>query len=113
MRAQYRTYRDLIVTYLNHTITCNVDFAYTPGDPGVRYYPDGSGCPPTPPEIDLHAVFVQAVDFVDRSWLVKRGWAAWADNMAFCAVEDKLQSELYDLFCAYVERENDVEDPEI
>ena len=29
-----------------------VDFSYSPGEPMVRYYPDGSGYPGSPPEFD-------------------------------------------------------------
>lgn len=30
-----------------------IEYDYTPGDPGVRYHSDGSGTPPTGSEIDV------------------------------------------------------------
>lgn len=77
---------------------CSIVYEFTPGDPGVRYYPDGSGCPPIPPEIKVIGVKVKSVDVwiwannggvpclvyprLDRDWLENRGWATMVDEIA-------------------------------
>ena len=83
----------------DNELDCTVKYRFTPGDPGVRYYPDGSGCPPTPPEIEVLEVKVEAVDlwmwedvdgvpYLDRDWLEDRGWAAMVDEIARRKLDD-------------------------
>jgi len=85
-------------------LDCTVYYGFTPSDPGVRYYPDGSGCPPTSPEIEILEVKVESVDLwmwedddgvpclgypcLDRDWLEDRGWAAMVDEIAFRVLDD-------------------------
>ncbi len=33
-------------------IDYELDYTYTPGDPGCRYTPNGDGWPPSPPEVE-------------------------------------------------------------
>jgi len=100
MSDHYTTYCLEVGKY---ELDCDVDYQYTPGDPGVRYYPDGSGCPPTPPEIEILGVSVEGVlndnwwewvkpddprypclvyPSLDRAWLEDRGWAGVVDEIA-------------------------------
>lgn len=45
----------------NMTIHATVFFDYYPGEPEVRYYPDGSGYPGSPAECEYTGVLVDAV----------------------------------------------------
>lgn len=42
-----------------------VEYNFTPGDPGVRYYADGSGEPPTPWSVDLVRFKYRGVDITE------------------------------------------------
>jgi len=84
-----------------YELECNVRYGFTPADPGVRYYPDGSGCPPTPAEVEVLEVEVETLFYpewtrpgdplhpclvyptIDRDWFVDRGWDKWIDEIAF------------------------------
>jgi hypothetical protein len=108
MRSRKHTFYELEVEVEDRCFVCNVDYTYYPGDPGVRYYPDGSGCPPTPPEVDITAVTVVAIYLVDgekvkRSWLVERGWAAWADQAGFDALSMDNDDNYYHTLCSDAE----------
>jgi len=77
-------------TYVTRTakdreLCYRVTYEYLPADPGVRYYRDGSGCPPTPEEIIIRDAECVSITLcggveIDRQWLVSRGWAAVVDN---------------------------------
>ena len=56
----------------------DVCYWFTPADPGVRYYPDGSGCPPTRPEIEVDRIKVFSITtrsgtVLTDKWLKERG----------------------------------------
>lgn len=38
----------------------------TPGDPGCRYHPDGSGTPPTGAEAEVYSMFVNGIESTDE-----------------------------------------------
>ena len=42
-----------------------VEYSFTPGAPGVRYYADGSGEPPTPPSVDIVRFRFKGVDITE------------------------------------------------
>lgn len=76
-----------------YELECDVYYMYTPGDPGVRYYPDGSGCPPTSPKVELIHVNVYAMygsdEFViNQSWFIERGWDVWINDIASRIFDD-------------------------
>jgi hypothetical protein len=96
MRTRYNT-SYVTQTIKDRDVYYRVNFEYLPADPGVRYYRDGSGCPPAPAELnvlDAEAVSIVCWDGVkiDRQWLVARGWAAVVDNPEFS--EDTLAEML-------------------
>jgi len=87
---------------------CNVDYTYYPRDPGVRYYPDGSGCPPTPPEVDITNIAILKLylvdgEEVDGRWLVERGWAAGAEQACWDALCGNDSDRYYHILCADAE----------
>lgn len=70
-----------------------VEYWYTPADPGVRYYPDGSGCPPTGPDIEVTELVVYSIttrseQVLTAQWLHDRGWYL----MALKAVWDRFDN---------------------
>ncbi len=70
-----------------------VGYWFTPADPGVRYYPDGSGCPPTGPEIDVIEMDILTLTTCSGkillgSWLKDRGWY----KVALAAVWDRFDT---------------------
>lgn len=87
-----------------YELLCDIRYEFTHGDPGVRFYPDGSGCPPISPEIEVLEVTVESVDFwtwvveagvpclvypcLDRNWLENRGWASMVDEIARRLLDD-------------------------
>jgi hypothetical protein len=102
-----------------YELDCDIQYGFTPGDPGVRYYPDGSGCPPTPPEIEILKVTVKSVDFwmwvveegvpclvypcLDRDWLEDRGWATMVDEIARRILDDMAFDCESALYCKLVD----------
>jgi len=50
------SYKTTSITYKGIDLTIGGDF--TPYDEGVRYYPDGSGQPPSPAEYDIRELWV-------------------------------------------------------
>ena len=42
-----------------------VQYTYTKGEDGVRYYPDGSGLPPSPSSVELVQFTYQGKDITD------------------------------------------------
>jgi len=46
-------------------IEFDVDFDYTPGEPMVMYYADGSGYPGSDPEIEINSITHKGTDFTD------------------------------------------------
>lgn len=42
----------------DYSVDLELEFSYTPGEPEVRYYPDMSGYPGSPPEVELLSVVV-------------------------------------------------------
>lgn len=65
---------------------------YTPADPGVYRYPDGSGCPPTGDDAEVLEVVVNTVvgetyEF-DRTERADDGWFKVLDEFALRVVED-------------------------
>jgi hypothetical protein len=94
----------LDLNYGDVEFCADVFYHYTPGDPGVRYYPDGSGCPPTAPEIEVYKV--EAHEVVTRSglkltsaWLDSRGWAPSIERFLLNRLSelDPYESIWYDL----------------
>jgi len=45
--------------------TIVVEYEFDAGDPGVMYYADGSGEPPTPPSVDIVRFKYKGVDITD------------------------------------------------
>lgn len=41
----------------------DVTFIFIPEEPEVRYYPDGSGYPGSPAEVEIHEIFHKGTDF--------------------------------------------------
>jgi hypothetical protein len=52
------------------TIECELGFDVTPGEPMVRYYPDGSGYPGSPARAELIEVRVKSIG--GDGWELKR-----------------------------------------
>lgn len=50
------SYKSTTITYKGVDLTIGGNF--TPKDEGVRYYPDGSGQPPTPAEYEIQEICV-------------------------------------------------------
>ena len=86
------------VTLGNIDFSCQVNWQYVPGEDGVRYYPDGSGYPGSPPEFDC-IDSVKVIDCVYLSGSSGDGWgyrdrddlgdcAAVADRWCFDALSD-------------------------
>jgi len=82
-----------------YELECIVEYEFTPGDPGVRCYPDGSGCPPTPPEIEIISVEVEVIYpnwigcTIDKLWLKDRGWDVDASRIARRIIEQELEED--------------------
>jgi len=47
------------------SIEFDIEFEYTPEDPMVMYYPDGSGYPGSPPEVEIQSIFHKGTDFTE------------------------------------------------
>lgn len=73
-------------------VPTTIEYCYTPGDPGVRYDKDGSGYPPTGPEIDVQSVVVEP----EYTYLI---------NKVASKVEDLLSgyTSLFEDMCEYAE----------
>ena len=54
---------NISVKYLDFDF--EVSGTYSPGDPGVRYDKDGSGCPPTGPEIEYTSVQYKGIEVME------------------------------------------------
>jgi hypothetical protein len=68
-------------------------YFFTPGDPGVPYYPDGCGCPPTPPEVNvydvkIHQIITQSGIVIAAKWLADNGWMKSAKNILLKKLEN-------------------------
>jgi hypothetical protein len=80
-----------------YELECDVEYEYSPGSPGVRYHSDGSGTPPTAPEITLVGVTVQTIHrfwcsgTIDSEWL--KAHPDW-DKFLSAVVKHHLQTEL-------------------
>ncbi len=110
MRGRIVDCYDQEVRIGDRIFVCDIRYYYLPGDPGVRYYPDGTGCPPTGPEIYIHKVTVNAIylldtTYVDREWLETSGWAAWADNTAWDKIDNN--DDIYYILCENAEADYD------
>lgn len=76
--------------------TVEIEFEYSPGEPMVRYYPDGSGYPGSPPELNVIRVVVTRLS--NDSWdknrqeLEESGWADYLDKLAFDEVSSLVDS---------------------
>ena len=46
-------------------VDLKVNFTYTEADPGVMYHSDMSGTPPSPPEAEIHEVYIDKIDVYD------------------------------------------------
>tara|TARA_Y100000310_G_C20366062_1_gene661241 strand:- start:152 stop:385 length:234 start_codon:yes stop_codon:yes gene_type:complete len=54
---------DLTINYKGVNIDC--EFDYSPGEPMVMYYSDGSGYPGSPPDIELESIKIGDVEVID------------------------------------------------
>lgn len=99
-----------------YELECSIEYRFTPGDPGVRYYPDGSGSPPTPPEVELISVKVEEIYpswvqyTLDKLWLRDRGWDVWANEIAWQILDDLLQDDTDFYYKLVDEAEDDSSD---
>ena len=73
---------------------------------GVRYYPDGSGEPPTPADIAINSVKVWGLETFDgldinREWLKDRGWLSRFENYVteYCIELSYLNDNFYRDLC--------------
>ena len=76
----------------NIYVTVDIDYKVWKGEPMVRYYPDGSGYPGSPPELEILGVVVTYVsgETYDkgRPELSDGGWAGILDRLATEYVEN-------------------------
>lgn len=79
---------------LSDIMECEVEFDFTPPEPQVRYYPDGSGYPGSPAQAHLVSVLVLSVDYEDRVLLRESDPKQFAifDAIAYDEIDDKWDS---------------------
>lgn len=53
-------------------VDLDIEATVYPGEPMVRYYPDGSGYPGSPPEVEITGVYVTAFGSADWAIGVRR-----------------------------------------
>jgi hypothetical protein len=80
--------------------TILIEYDYEPGEPMVRYYPDGSGYPGSPADCAPWNVEVTtaevAEETLDRDDLGKIGagsWLQWLDAMVYQLIEDDCDNQ--------------------
>lgn len=77
-------------------VTVDIDYKVRPGEPMVMYYPDGSGYPGSPPEIEILEVIVTSVSGEtyekSRIKLIDGGWIGTLDRLATEYVEDDIDN---------------------
>lgn len=85
--------------------TIEIEFEYSPGEALVRYYPDGSGYPGSPPELNIIHVAVTSLSGggwdKNRLELAESGWLGYVDQLAFDEVTHLVDNDLWlvgDLF---------------
>jgi len=92
-----------------YELECSIEYRFTSGDSGVRYYPDGS----TPPEVELIAVEVDAIypsfaqHTLSKPWLKSRGWDAWANEIAWQILDNLLHDDDTDFYLKLVDEAED------
>jgi hypothetical protein len=96
----------LTIEHGMHELLVEFEFDYEPYDPGVRYYPDGSGCPPSGDYVDVTNARVLCIDDeITREWMEVRGWdveqldALIYDLAADSQRGDMIYDALYDYAC--------------
>lgn len=96
-----------------YELECDVEYEYNPGSPGVRYHSDGSGTPPTAPEITLVKVAVETIhrfwtdETIDSYWLKAHpGW----DKFLSEVMKHHLQTELDLGGCFYRLLEDEIDE---
>jgi len=62
---------------------CRIDWTVCPGEPMVRYYPDGSGYPGSDPSFDC----VDHVECIEAEWC--RGWDGPDEDWGYATREDR------------------------
>lgn len=88
-----------------HTLEVEFEFDYEPYDPGVRYYPDGSGCPPSGDYVDVTDAKVLTIGEITREWMEDRGWdVKKLDGLIYDIAADSERGDciydaLYDAAC--------------
>lgn len=74
--------------------TVEIEFEYSPGEPMVWYYPDGSGYPGSPPELNIIGVKVTSLSGggwdKNRQELEESGWADFVDKLGLDEVSSLL-----------------------
>ena len=97
MNTHWTTY--VCETGSKYELECSIEYRFTPGDPGVRFYPDGSGSPPTPSEVELISVEVDVIypfwasHTLNKLWLKDRGWDEWANEIAWQILDELLNDD--------------------
>lgn len=105
----------LTIEHGMYEIEVEFEFEYEPYDPGVRYYADGSGCPPSGDYVEVTDAKVLTIGEITREWLVARGWgveqldALFYDIAADSQPGDYIYDALYNEAC---EDEPDYYDPD-
>jgi hypothetical protein len=99
MRRGFRGTIGATLEELGHasSLEVEIEYAYTPGEPMVRYYPDGSGYPGSPPEAELLSVYVERWDVGDERRRRNDHWL-WTllDEMARDRIERDCDTYYYD-----------------
>lgn len=82
-------------------VDLDIEAIVYPGEPMVRYYPDGSGYPGSPPEVEIVAVTVTAYGSADWETGIGRvhrpDWFELLDRIVFDYVmehEDRYRDEI-------------------
>lgn len=78
-----------------------LQYDYTPGEPMVRYYRDGSGHPGSPPEVEFSAICVSIDGNRELSLELKSSLGDWfSDKYSDCdrifeAVSDRVEDDRF------------------
>lgn len=88
-------------------VTLAITFEFTPGEPMVKYLPDGSGYPGSSESIDIIDVIVTQLSGEtydkNRKELVTQGWAECMDDTALDYINSEIDAhasirdELFDI----------------
>ncbi len=93
-------------------------YEYEPYDLGVRYYPDGSGCPPTPASVNIYDIKIVSGWFdvgdgyeVDKQWFIDRGWLEYVTRWLFKHIEENPEWYEEEILHDIDDRDNEPDHP--